>query len=1037
MQQALFTFDSRARLDGFVEALQKVIERHDVLRTALLWEGLSEPVQVVWRRAPAVVEEITVEAGAGEAAEQLRARFDGSLYRLDVRQAPLMRLVIAADRARERWVLLWLRHHLTGDQTSGEVIRREVEAHLLGRESKLPAPVPFRNFVAQARLGISREEHEAFFKELLGDVEEPTTPFGLDDVRGDGTQIVEAMRPVERELARRLRGCARSLKVSVASLCHLAFGRVLATASGRDEVVFGTVLFGRMQAGEGAERVPGLFINTLPMRIRASAEGVEESVRAVHAQLAELLRHEHAPLALAQRCSGVPAPAPLFSALLNYRYSVRPAPGAANATERTGIQSLGTEVGSNYAFGVSIDDSGDGFLLTALVQRPVDAQRVCEYMHTALEQLVEALERSPTLPVREVEVLPEAERRQLLVEWNATGKSYPRERCVHELIEAQAAQRPDAIAVVYGERQLSYAELNGRANRLARHLRTVGASPDQRVAICAERSVEMIVGMLAILKAGAAYVPLDPSYPRERLAYLVEDSEPVAVLTHGAVERSVRELLEARAGGSAVLDLEADAGRWEKRSAKNLRREAVGVTPEHLAYVIYTSGSTGQPKGVMVGHRGVINRLQWMQDAYGLEESEAVLQKTPFSFDVSVWEFFWPLASGCKLVMARPQGHKDPGYLAEVIREEGITTLHFVPSMLGAFLGHEQSGSCRSVRRVVCSGEELSVGLARECRRKLGEARLYNLYGPTETTVDVTAWSYREEEGERIPIGKPIANTHIYVLDPHGRPVPIAAVGELYIGGVGVARGYLNRAQLTAERFVPDPFAEEAGARMYRTGDLARYRADGEIEFLGRNDFQVKVRGYRIELGEIEARLGAYPGVAEAVVMAREAAAVENQKTEESTTADVRLVAYYTKSRGFEGEIEVEGLRSYLSAGLPEHMVPAAYVELAELPLTPNGKLDRKALPAPSDEAYGRRGYEEPRGETEQRLAQIWSEVLGVERVGRNDNFFGLGGHSLLAVTVIERMHRAELHVDVRALFMTPTLSAFAAAAKKFKRVAL
>jgi acyl-coenzyme A synthetase/AMP-(fatty) acid ligase len=417
-------------------------------------------------------------------------------------------------------------------------------------------------------------------------------------------------------------------------------------------------------------------------------------------------------------------------------------------------------------------------------------------------------------------------------------------------------------------------------------------------------------------------------------------------------------------------------------------------------------------------HGGVVNRLFWMQDAYRLDSRDAVLQKTPFSFDVSVWEFFWPFFTGARLVMARPEGHKDPAYLTEIIRRGDITTLHFVPSMLQLFLGDLNAGSCSNLRRVVCSGEALPLSLAKNFHECLPRTDLYNLYGPTEAAVDVTAWpSQPGYKGSSAPIGCPIANTRMYVLDQHLQPVPVGVAGELYIGGVQVARGYLNRPELTAERFVPDPFkaptADEPKPRIYKTGDLGRWLPDGNIEFLGRNDFQVKIRGFRIELGEIEARLAAIAGVKEAVVLAREDAPGEK-----------RLVAYYNGSE----ELTAGIFRSHLVNDLPEYMVPAAYVRLETLPLTPNGKLDRKALPAPEGGAFGVRVYEAPIGEIETTLAQVWSELLKVERVGRHDHFFELGGHSLMAVTLISRMSEKGLYADVRTLFTSPILCEFAEA---------
>jgi arthrofactin-type cyclic lipopeptide synthetase C len=528
------------------------------------------------------------------------------------------------------------------------------------------------------------------------------------------------------------------------------------------------------------------------------------------------------------------------------------------------------------------------------------------------------------------------------------------------------------------------------------------------VAICAERSVHLVVALLAVLKAGAAFLPLDPSYPAERLASMLHDAAPAAVLVHGDSAAPV----VAAAGSVPVVGI---AGGRAHRD-DNLARAESGVTPAHLAYVIYTSGSTGQPNGVMNEHRGIVNRLQWMLESYRIGPGDTVLQKTPLGFDISVWEIFWPLASGARLVMARPDGHKEPEYLARVIRQQHVTAAHFVPSMLQAFLARTEvardgAADPAGLRWVICSGEALPPGLVRRFRAAMPGVGLLNLYGPTEAAVEVTAWECPPgATGSVVPIGRPIANTRIYVVDQAGRPAPIGVPGELLIGGVQVARGYLNRPELTAERFVPDPFAGDE-ARMYRTGDLARWLPDGTIEYLGRHDFQVKIRGFRVELGEIEAALAGFAGVTQAVVVARE-----------DTPGDKRLTAYYLSA----GPLPAQALRRHLLARLPDHMVPAAFVHLAGFPLLPNGKLNRKALPAPGPAAVARHAYAEPEGEAEETLAAIWSELLGVERVGRFDTFFELGGHSLLAITLMERMRRAGMSVDIRTLFDTPALAELA-----------
>ncbi|WP_440519825.1 amino acid adenylation domain-containing protein, partial [Serratia nevei] len=543
---------------------------------------------------------------------------------------------------------------------------------------------------------------------------------------------------------------------------------------------------------------------------------------------------------------------------------------------------------------------------------------------------------------------------------------------------------------------------NARANRLAHALIARGVGPDSRVAVCAERGLNMVTALFGILKAGGAYVPLDPAYPGERLQYILQDADPVLLLADAAGRAAL--------GEPATPQLALEAALPDTLSTENPERRAQA---SHLAYVIYTSGSTGKPKGAMNEHRGVVNRLVWMQEAYGLTAADTVLQKTPFGFDVSVWEFFWPLMVGARLVMAKPEGHKDPDYLSRAIEQYGVTTLHFVPSMLQSFLADGQAASrCGQVVRVMCSGEALPAALVAEFYRRLPQAELHNLYGPTEAAVDVTAWHCsREADRVSVPIGRPIANTRIYLLDDHGQPVPLGAVGELYIGGVQVARGYLNRPELTAERFLSDPFAP--GGRMYRTGDVARYLANGDIEYLGRNDQQVKIRGFRIECGEIEAVLATHPAVREAVVDAR------------AVGDDKRLVAWVVPAADVAEETLAGALRQHVSAALPDYMVPSAWVVVAALPLSPNGKLDRRALPEPQG-TQSQAAYEAPQGEHETLLAGIWRELLNVEQVGRHDNFFELGGHSLLAVRLTNRLQQVEWQLPLQTLFANPTLLALA-----------
>jgi amino acid adenylation domain-containing protein len=1012
----LISFDSRDLLDRYLLALQAVIDRHDILRTAVFWEGLIEPVQVVHRHAPLIIEELSLNPVDGDIDQQLRARFDQGHYRLDVRQAPMMRIFVADDAINSRWLMLNLSHHLVTDHTTLERIEEEIQAHLTGQADRLPAPLPFRNLVAQERLGVSPEEHEAFFRTMLADVNEPTAPFGLTDVRGDGSKIQEAYYELDSALAKRLREAVRGRGVSAASLFHLAWARVLAQCSGRDDVVFGTILLGRMQGGEGFDRVMGPFINTLPVRIRVSDKPVSDALKCTHSLLARLLRHEHARLAAVQRCSGVIAPAPLFTSILNYRHSagMQRTPAAKADGERvlfpqvmSGIEMLYQGHYIDYPLLLAVDDLGEGFSLQAQVQLPVDPKRVCAYMNTALEQLIGALEISPAVPLRSLNVVPEAERHQVLVEWNDTTRDYEREGRLHRLIEQQVATTPDAVALEFEGRTLTYAELNQRANQLGRLLRRKGVGPDVLVGVFAERSFEMVVALLAVLKAGGAYVPLDPSYPAERLGHMLDDARISLVLSQAHLASQ----LPPQAREVHLLD-----GSWAVYATESREDlEDIG-TPQDLAYVIFTSGSTGRPKGAMNEHRGICNRLLWMQEEYGLTHEDRVLQKTQFSFDVSTWEFFWPLLAGARLVIARPDGQRDSAYLVRLIQERGITTLHFVPSMLRVFLEQEGLEACGSLKRVICSGEALPHELQERFFARLPSVALHNLYGPTEAAVDVTYWvCERGDERLTVPIGRPVANTQIYVLDARMRPAPVGVAGELYIGGVQVGRGYVGRDDLTAERFVPDPFSKISGARLYKTGDLARHLPDGAIEYLGRLDYQVKIRGQRIELGEIEATLDKHAGVGQSVVMARE-----------DTPGDQRLVAYIVPRQAAPS---IEELKEHLSRELPAYMVPSAFVFLEALPLTSSGKVDRKLLPRPDKTSYApQKGHVAPRTLVEAVLAAIWAEELKFESIGVHDNFFELGGHSLLATRVAFRVHATfQIEMSLRTFFDAPTVAGMAA----------
>ncbi|WP_396956092.1 amino acid adenylation domain-containing protein [Nitrosomonas sp.] len=1001
---SLLAFDTREQLDSFLDTLQAVINQHDILRTSIVWEGLSEPVQTVWHKAVLQVEEVEINVEPGDVKSQLKEKYSSNHFRVDVREAPLLRGYIVWDKFQRHWVLWILHHHLTIDHVTLEILLQEIQLHLTGRSGQLKESFPFRNYIAQICSEKQSTNHEVFFRRLLGDITEPTAPFGLLDIQKNGLDISEVSLDIDSGLSHRIHACVRSLGVNAASLFHLAWARLLAQVSATQDVVFGTVLFGRMQGSEGVIQAPGMFINTLPVRFHVSETSVQASIKQMYQQLTELIHHEHASLALAQRCSGIAVSTPLFSALLNYRHNKKELANSIieGASLWPGMKVLSVEERTTYPVTLAVDDSGEEFRLTAQVQTSIDPHRVCQYMQTVLEGLVDALGTNPNKIVCSINTLPVSERDQLL-DWNATEEAYPRNYCLHQLFEAQVEKSPDAIAVVFEDQQLTYAQLNAKANQLAHYLRAQGVGPEVLVGICMERSLEMVVGILGILKAGGAYLPIDPGYPRERIAFMLEDAQPVLNLIHTATREVLPENIPA-------VDMDAQwqaIAQCSEDNPLNLSRV------QNLAYVIYTSGSTGKPKGAGLVHQGIVNRLEWMQQQYLLSINDRVLQKTPFGFDVSVWEFLWPLLTGAGLVVAPPEAHKDAMRVAQMIQDHKITIVHFVPSMLSAFLDMADVTICRSLRYVICSGEALSTSLQQKFFEKL-PAQLHNLYGPTEASIDVTMWACEQgSETAVVPIGRPIANTQIYLLDAFMNPVPVGVSGELYIGGVGLARGYQNRSTLTAERFIPNPFSKQLGERLYRTGDLARYRTDGNIEYLGRIDHQVKIRGFRIELEEIEASLLQLEQIKEAVVIVRD-----------DSSEDKRLVAYIT---GNEPVPDIEMLRTHLKTSLPDYMVPPAFVFLDSFPLTPNGKLDRKALPAPDISDQLTHGYVAPRNPTEAILADIWAEVLGVEKVGIYDNFFELGGHSLLVMQIILRINtQFKAKIPIHVMFKEVTIETLA-----------
>ena len=994
----LMRFADRAAVEDFLAAMQQVVDRHDILRTGFVWHGLSAPLQVVRRHARLEHDAFEFDPADGPVAEQLAARYEPARFRFDLSRAPLLRLGYAFDPQSRQWLLCVAFHHLAMDHTSMEAVLREAGAILQGRAAELPPPVPFREHIWRVGANADAQAQRAFFARMLGDIDQPTMPFGLNQSSDDLVRFDECARLLPAGLSAQLRRRARELGVSATALLHLGWAMVLARATGQERVVFGTVLFGRMNAGEGGDRALGLFINTLPIRIEVGDDGIAEAIRRTHQALGELLPHEHAPLALAQRCSALPASTPLFTSLFNYTYSF------ASAEAEAGLRmepSAGAER-TNYPLAVAVDDRGEDFEIGVQVLPQIGAERVFDYLHTALAGIVQALEQDPATPVAAIEVMPAGERRRILEDWNDSVRDFPLDTCAHTLFAAQAARSGAATALVFGEQRIGYADLNARANRIAHCLRRRGVGAGDLVALALERGIDMVAAILGTLKAGAAYVPMATDAPAERIAFMLEDCAPKLLLAHRSAQ-----LPQPCAAPLALLDgLEA-----ELAASPDSDPDPQDMHAARPAYVIYTSGTTGLPKGAMVAHRGLSNLLLWCLQVCG--EAGAMLHKIPFGFDASAWETFWPLATGGRLVIARPGGHYEPAYLTREVRERKVTALVFVPAMLQLFLEVDEVSQCVSLTDVFSGGGELPPALARRFQERLPHARLHNVYGPTETTVINSIWTLEpgaEVPARQLPIGRPISNNRFYVLDDRDEPVPVGVTGHLHIGGVGVARGYLGLAQLSAERFIDNPFV--AGDRLYRSGDLARYRPDGQLEFLGRNDFQVKLRGVRLELGEIEARLEAFPGIRSAVVlMVGEVA------------QDQRLVACCVVAE----TVDEAAVHAHLATTLPRAVIPGSYLWLDALPLTANGKVDRAALTTLADEEMVNRqvNLSSPRDHVELALYQIWKSLLLAPQIGIRDNFFNVGGTSIAAIKMAHEISQQfAVEVPVRVVLSYPTIEA-------------
>ncbi|MFJ6071306.1 amino acid adenylation domain-containing protein [Streptomyces sp. NPDC093065] len=973
----------------FAAALRRVTAEADALRVVRVEDTPEGPRQYV---ADAVELPLTVREPADEA--EAEAWMSADLAEpFDLARGPLFRHALFRVGP-DRWLWYQRVHHLVMDGYGYSLlVRRTAEVYSALARGNEPAPRTFGSLAdlvaddAAYRASPAFDADHAHWTEAFAD--RPRAPRLAGRGALPSRTFLRRGAHMSPETTLRLRDLAARLRATWPDVLIAAQALCVSRVTAQQDVVLGLPMMGRM--GSVSLRVPGMVMNVLPLRLAVSPGAtLAELVRQVVLGVREVRRHQRYRYEEIRRDLGLLGESralvgPLVNIMpFDYGVDFAGAPALARNLSAGPVDDLTVNVYDRAdGRGLRIDHDGN----PALYDGDALAAHQDRFLH-----LVDRLTLDdPHRPLAEHAVLTPAERTLVLEEFNRTDRALPPTTLIGP-IESRAARNPHATALVYGDTTLTYEQLNVRANRLARHLQSLGARPGAVVAVSVPRSAELVVALLAVLKAGAAYLPLDPDYPAARLTYMLEDAAPVC-----AVADRAGRLQDDTGTETVVLDgLDVSAYSWTNPPRS--------LTPAHPAYVIYTSGSTGRPKGVVVPHRAIDNRLRWMQHAYGLTAGDRVLQKTPSSFDVSVWEFFWPLREGAVLVVAEPGGHKDPVYLARLIREQAVTTCHFVPSMLQVFLAAPESAGCGdALRRVFCSGEALPRETAQAFAGLLPDVGLHNLYGPTEAAVDVTHHACDPVEGGPVPIGRPVWNTRLYVLDAALQPCPPGVPGELYLAGVQLADGYLGRPELTASRFVRDPFGP-ADARMYRTGDLARWTAGGEVEYLGRTDHQVKLRGQRVELGEIEAALTARPGVEGACAVVWED----------------RLVGYVT------GDADPADVRAALARELPEHMVPAAVVVLAAFPLSPSGKLDRRELPAPV--FSGGAGARRPTSAREAALVRLFAEVLEADGVGPEDAFFDLGGTSLLAVRLVARVREefgAELTIG--SLFEAPTPAALAA----------
>jgi len=1012
--QIICRMHERLDVPRFRSAWDAIVARYTILRTGFRWEGLENPIQEVHESASielAVCDWRSVPAAEREA--KLDAFLEADRRRnFDITTPPLIRVAVLEIGPEETW-LVWPLHHLLLDAFSCAIILKEVfivyEASLGGSGVSFPPALPYRAYIDW--LGTQDPgAAETFWRETLAGYSMPVSiSVAHDPHRPSRERAGYGKRELSLPASLRsaLRALAKENGFTLYNCFQAAWTMILGRYGGVEDVVFGAIRGCRGVPIEGADSIIGMFINTLPVRARVSNDtSVVSFLKELRAYHLATRRYEHGSLARIQRLADVPPGMPLFESLMNYQSRPWDAMLLAEGGKWL-TRELSVRHRTNYPIALDIYEEPELLIIIDYVRERFDDGAV-EAMLGHYRSLLEGIAGHPERKLGELEMLTAAEKRTILVDWNATAADYPRDGTIHGLFESRAAACADTAAVSCNNLSLTYRELDTASNRLARRLARLGAGRGTLVAVCMDRNVDLIVGLLGALKAGAAYVPLDPAYPAERLAFMLADTHAPVLLT----EQRLLAKLPPHEARTILLD--ADRADIAAEDGSNV---ASGAGPDDLAYVIYTSGSTGTPKGVCIRHRSVLNLLADFDRRRALSAGDPCSLWTSVSFDVSVYEIFSALLAGGTLCIATDAIRFDGAVFMEWMRENRIASAYIPPLMLSDFAAWvERNPGAAAMKRLLVGVEPINELLLAAIAERIPGLVVVNGYGPTEATVSCTLWTLDPSAAvdRNVPIGRPVQNSQIYLLDARRRPVPVGVPGEILVGGDGLATGYLNRPDLTGERFVPNPFGSE-GSRLYRTGDLARYSRDGSIEFIGRIDYQVKIRGFRVEPGEIEIVLGQHPNVKDAVVLARA-----------DRSGSKRLVAYAVPAAG--AELGAGDLRDYLKEKLPDYMVPTAFVMMDSFPLTPNGKLDRSKLPEPElSRSDLRAAYVAPRTEVEARLAAIWEKVLGVKQIGVTDNFFELGGHSVLAVRIFAEITKTlGTQIELAAIFQSPTIEELA-----------